>query len=45
MKTNLLIAVAVLLLFSCTKNSKQGSIYVKDFGELTKAISKATPCA
>lgn len=43
MKNNLLIVVAVLLLFSCSINSKQEGIYVKDIHELNKAISLATP--
>ncbi len=43
MKNNLLLAVAVLLLFSCNINSKRESVYVKDIHELNKAINEATP--
>ncbi|GJM35482.1 MAG: hypothetical protein DHS20C18_44830 [Saprospiraceae bacterium] len=43
MKNSLLLTCAVLLLLSCGKNSKPEGIYVKDFDELNKAISQATP--
>ena len=39
MKNYLLLAVAVLLLFSCSTNSKQEGIYVKDIHELNEAIN------
>jgi len=42
MKNTLLLTFAVLLLFSCSKNSTLDSITVKNIDELNKAISEAT---
>lgn len=43
MKNSLLLAIAVLLMFSCNKTSKQEGIYVTNPGELNKASSQAKP--
>ena len=43
MKNNLLLFIAVLMLFSCNTKPKSEGILVKDIIELNKAISQATP--
>jgi poly(beta-D-mannuronate) lyase len=43
MKKYLLLALSVLILLSCSVNSKQNSIYVKNIEELEKAIKLAKP--
>ena len=42
MKNNLLLVIAILLFFSCSKNSVTESIHVKDIDELNQAISQVT---
>ena len=43
MKNSLLVIVAVLLLFSCGRNSNPEGIYVQDMDELNTAIVQASP--
>lgn len=45
MKNNLLLAIAVLLLFSCGKKSNIESTFVKDIDELNQAIAQISPGA
>ena len=42
MRNSLLIPIAIVLLFSCSKNLNSQSVFVKNIDELNKAISKAT---